>query len=90
MRHRLPARFGSLVGHLRVLDERGMPPVHGANTPPKLPGLYFVGVTIELAGLLREIGLEAPRGGPRRWPSATSSHSTVFAVSAPAADALTY
>ena len=49
----------SLVGHLRVLDERGMPPVHGANTPPKLPGLYFVGVTIELAGLLREIGLEA-------------------------------
>lgn len=49
----------SLVGHLRVLDERGMPPVHGANTPPELPGLYFVGVTIELAGLLREIGLEA-------------------------------
>jgi putative flavoprotein involved in K+ transport len=49
----------SLVGHLGVLDERGMPRVHGANTPPHLPGLYFVGVTVELAGLLREIGLEA-------------------------------
>jgi putative flavoprotein involved in K+ transport len=49
----------SLVGHLGVLDERGMPTVHGPNTPPDLPGLYFVGVTIELAGLLREIGLEA-------------------------------
>jgi putative flavoprotein involved in K+ transport len=45
-----------LVGHLGVLDERGMPRAHGAAT---LPGLYFVGVTVELAGLLREIGLEA-------------------------------
>ncbi len=51
--------LGSLVGHLGVLDERGMPRVHGASTPPHLPGLYFVGVTVELAGLLREIGLEA-------------------------------
>ena len=49
----------SLVGHLGVLDERGMPRVHGATAPPHLPGLYFVGVTVELAGLLREIGLEA-------------------------------
>jgi putative flavoprotein involved in K+ transport len=48
-----------LVGHLGVLDERGLPLVHGAKTLPHLPGLYFVGVSVELAGLLREIGLEA-------------------------------
>jgi hypothetical protein len=49
----------SLVGHLGVLDEHGMPQAHGATPLPQLPGLYFVGVTVELAGLLREIGLEA-------------------------------
>jgi putative flavoprotein involved in K+ transport len=49
----------SLVGHLGVLDERGLPRVHGATELPRLPGLYFVGVTVELAGLIREIGLEA-------------------------------
>jgi putative flavoprotein involved in K+ transport len=52
-------RLEPLVGHLGVLDERGLPRVHGATTLPQLPGLYFVGVTVELAGLLREIGLEA-------------------------------
>jgi putative flavoprotein involved in K+ transport len=48
-----------LVGHLGVLDERGLPLVHGADTLPDLPGLYFVGIGIELSGLLREIGREA-------------------------------
>ena len=48
-----------LVGHLGALDERGLPRVHGAETLPHLPGLYFVGVSVDLAGLLREIGLEA-------------------------------
>jgi cation diffusion facilitator CzcD-associated flavoprotein CzcO len=48
-----------LVGHLGVLDERGLPLVHGAQTLPELPGLYFVGISIELSGLLREIGREA-------------------------------
>jgi hypothetical protein len=48
-----------LVGHLGVLDERGLPLVHGADTLPELPGLYFVGISIELSGLLREIGREA-------------------------------
>jgi putative flavoprotein involved in K+ transport len=52
-----------LVGHLGVLDERGLPRVHGPATLPALAGLYFVGVTIELAGLLREIGLEAKAVG---------------------------
>lgn len=48
-----------MVGHLGALDDRGLPLVHGAATVPQLPGLYFVGLTVELAGLLREIGLEA-------------------------------
>lgn len=52
-----------LVGHLGVLDERGMPLVHGPETLPQLPGLYFVGISIQLAGLLREIGLEAQAVG---------------------------
>jgi putative flavoprotein involved in K+ transport len=49
----------SLVGHLGVLDENGMPRVHGATTLPHAPGLHFVGIDVRLAGLLREIGLEA-------------------------------
>jgi len=48
-----------IVGHLGVLDERGLPRVHGPATLPDLPGLHFVGITVELSGLLREIGREA-------------------------------
>ena len=48
-----------LVGHLGLLDEQGAPRVHGARTLAEAPGLYFVGITVELAGLLREIGREA-------------------------------
>src|SRR3954454_9866696 len=44
-----------LVGRLGVLDERGLPLVHGPETLPEAPGLYFVGISIELSGLLREI-----------------------------------
>jgi putative flavoprotein involved in K+ transport len=49
----------AMVGHLDVLDDRGVPRVHGAQTLPQAPGLYFVGIKIELAGLIREIALEA-------------------------------
>jgi putative flavoprotein involved in K+ transport len=48
-----------LVGHLGVLDEHGSPLVHGARTHPGAPRLYFAGITVLLAGLLREIGAEA-------------------------------
>lgn len=48
-----------IVGHLGLLDERGQPRVHGGATLPHLPGLFVVGVSVELAGLLREIGREA-------------------------------
>ena len=48
-----------LVGHLGVLDQRGVPRVHGPDHHPTAPGLHFVGIKAELSGLLREIGLEA-------------------------------
>jgi cation diffusion facilitator CzcD-associated flavoprotein CzcO len=49
----------AMVGHLDVLDDRGVPRVHGAQTLPQAPGLYFVGIKVELAGLIREIAREA-------------------------------
>ena len=48
-----------VVGHLGVLDERGVPLVHGAAEHPTARGLHFVGIKAELSGLLREIGIEA-------------------------------
>jgi cation diffusion facilitator CzcD-associated flavoprotein CzcO len=48
-----------IVGHLGVLDKDGVPLVHGARTLASAPGLYFAGITVLLAGLLREIGIEA-------------------------------
>jgi len=50
-----------IVGHLGVLDEQGIPVVHGPATDPRAPNLYFVGLTVELSGLLREAGREARR-----------------------------
>lgn len=51
--------LGPLVGDLGVLDESGSPKVHGAQTLTDAPGLYFVGIDVELSGLLREIAREA-------------------------------
>ena len=48
-----------LVGDIGVLDESGFPKVHGAHTLPGAPGLYVVGISVELSGLLREITREA-------------------------------
>lgn len=48
-----------IVGHLDVLDHHGRPYVEGEQTMPGAPGLYFVGMTAVLSGLLHEIGLEA-------------------------------
>jgi putative flavoprotein involved in K+ transport len=52
-----------VVGHLDVLDRRGVPTVHGADEHPAARGLHFVGIKAELSGLLHEIGLEARRVG---------------------------
>ncbi|MFB8176154.1 flavin-containing monooxygenase [Streptomyces sp. NPDC055966] len=48
-----------LVGHLDVLDGRGMPVVRGGRTPAQAPGLYFTGFTNPISGMLRELALDA-------------------------------
>ena len=50
-----------LVGHLGVLDERGVPLVHGADEPAGAPGLHFVGYDVTLGGMLRVISGQARR-----------------------------
>jgi putative flavoprotein involved in K+ transport len=50
-----------LVGHLGVLDERGVPLVHGAEELAEAPGLHFVGYDVTLGGMLRVIGGQARR-----------------------------
>jgi putative flavoprotein involved in K+ transport len=48
-----------LVGHLGVLDERGLPLVHGSAEHPNAPGLHFVGIELTLSGLLRTAARDA-------------------------------
>jgi putative flavoprotein involved in K+ transport len=52
----------NMVGHLGVLDDRGMPNVHGRT--PAAPGLFFLGYTVSLRGMLRDIAAEARRLAP--------------------------
>jgi putative flavoprotein involved in K+ transport len=50
-----------LVGHLGVLDARGRPLVHGGETHPQAPRLYFAALEPTLGGLLREAAKDARR-----------------------------
>ncbi len=50
-----------LVGHLDVLDGRGLPLVHGAHEPDGAPGLWFTGYTNPISGMLRELRIDAER-----------------------------
>jgi cation diffusion facilitator CzcD-associated flavoprotein CzcO len=50
-----------LVGHLGVLDERGIPVVSGGETHPDAPGLHFAALQPRLSGLLREAARDAKR-----------------------------
>ena len=50
-----------LVGHLGVLAGHGRPTVHGADTPPQAPGLYFTGFVNPVSGMFRELGIDAKR-----------------------------
>ncbi|MEU1185575.1 NAD(P)/FAD-dependent oxidoreductase [Streptomyces sp. NPDC005820] len=50
-----------LVGHLDVLDARGLPLTHGPRTPKNAPGLYFTGFTTPISGTLRELSIDADR-----------------------------
>jgi len=56
-------RLAELVGHLGVVNRRGLPIVHGARTHPDAPGLRFIGFTNPLTGNLREMRLDARRIG---------------------------
>ncbi|MFZ3498396.1 flavin-containing monooxygenase [Streptomyces sp. 5.8] len=50
-----------LLDGLDVLDDRGRPRTHGANTPPDAPGLYFTGFTNPISGNIRELTLDAKK-----------------------------
>lgn len=50
-----------LLGHLDVLDGRGLPVVHGARCPREAPGLYFTGFTNPISGMFRELAMDAER-----------------------------
>jgi putative flavoprotein involved in K+ transport len=59
-----------MVGDLGVLDDGGLPRVHGGT--PAAPGLFFVGYTVSLRGMLRDIAADARRVAPavaRGFPS---------------------
>lgn len=49
----------TLLGGLGVLDERGLPVVHGAHQAPGAPGLWFTGFTNPISGMLRELRIDA-------------------------------
>ena len=48
-----------IVGHLGVLDARGVPLITGRRTHPAAPGLRFVGLSNPLKGQLLQISLDA-------------------------------
>jgi putative flavoprotein involved in K+ transport len=50
-----------LVGHLGVLAANGRPAVHGAQTAPEAPGLYFTGFVNPISGMFREMGIDGRR-----------------------------
>ena len=50
-----------LVGHLGVLDTRGCPTARGSRNAPSAPGLWFLGYTNPISGMLRELRLDAVR-----------------------------
>jgi putative flavoprotein involved in K+ transport len=51
-----------MVGHLGVLDDSGLPILHGG--VPAAPGLFFLGYTVSLRGMLRDIAADARRAAP--------------------------
>jgi len=64
-----------VVGHLGVLDDHGEPLAHGAESLPQAPGLYFAGISITLAGQLREIGRDAKAIGDALAPIAVRAQA---------------
>jgi putative flavoprotein involved in K+ transport len=50
-----------LVGHLGVLGDKGRPVVHGGDTHPNAPRVYFIGFSNPISGMFREFGITARR-----------------------------
>lgn len=50
-----------LLGGLGLLDERGRPVMSGGRTAPGAPGLWAIGFTNPISGMLREIAIDARR-----------------------------
>ena len=50
-----------LVGNLGLLGHKGRPVVHGAETHPNAPCLYFIGFSNPISGMFREFGITARR-----------------------------
>jgi putative flavoprotein involved in K+ transport len=50
-----------LVGHLDVLADNGRPRVHGAESAPEAPGLYFTGFVNPITGMFREMAIDGRR-----------------------------
>jgi putative flavoprotein involved in K+ transport len=48
-----------LVGELGLLGRKGRPVVHGGETHPDAPRLYFIGYTNPISGMFREFGITA-------------------------------
>jgi cation diffusion facilitator CzcD-associated flavoprotein CzcO len=67
-----------LVGSLGLLDERGLPVVHGDQTAGHAPGLRFIGFTNPVSGMFREIAIDARRiaRGVKRDLSLSSRSNT--------------
>jgi putative flavoprotein involved in K+ transport len=66
-----------LVGHLGVLDGRGLPRAHGEAESPGAPGLHFLGFSNPPTGNLREMSIDARRiarrvGAAAVWPVTAS------------------
>jgi putative flavoprotein involved in K+ transport len=51
-----------MAGHLGVLDKGGLPKASGG--APAAPGLFFLGYTVSLRGMLRDIAADARRVAP--------------------------
>jgi putative flavoprotein involved in K+ transport len=55
------AALEPLVGHLGVLDDRGVPRAHGSAEVAEVPGLHFIGFSNPPTGNLREMDIDARR-----------------------------
>src|SRR3954454_5846960 len=50
-----------LVGKYGVLGQKGRPVVHGPETDPRAPNMYFIGYTNPISGMFRELNIDSRR-----------------------------